>query len=484
MKHKKLLAVVFVLSLLFQSRNIFIPPFTQYDWRQWDTFAVVRNFRLEGMNLFKPHTNQIYIESADVNQRLFLLDFPIYTYLSALLTYITGVNPITLRILDILLAASTSVIVFKISQNLVNDTKTGIISVVLLNLSPIFQFSSNSMQPDILMILFFSLVLLFLLRKEDELNTTSLVFLSLGVLIKPYILIFFLPILIYKYYKTHDFKYLLHMIIPSVLYILWLVRGATSESGKYWYTAQLWVGTFTNSWNFDISRTTFDLLTRITVSILTIPILLVTTLGFKKLTKDLQIKFSLIFIGFLIYLGLFIPGNYNHIYYQLPILIPIYVLAAIGVMNLISNKNYLKAIGLLILSIPFYILPSNNLYKELFRQHAIYQDLNNWQFQQKIIPAGNSVIYFNAEGSPVMLNMLGRNGWVYRFDLSCDQVEIKIRNIKPDYALIFSRYIDTSNHEQKSDDNQILKCLKEFTKSVPIYRDEYMTVFTIKPYLK
>ncbi len=474
-KSNFLLLFIFVLSVIFQGRNIFIKPFTAYDWRQWDTFSVVRNFRLEGMNPLNPRTNEIYIKKDNPNERLFLLDFPIYSYMAALISYALGLSSFSLRIINIISGAVIAMMLFKSIAELTGNPKAGIISVLLLNLSPLFQFANISMQPDMLMLLFFTMSIYFLLKEKIN-HPLATGLLTLSVLIKPYILIIVLPLIVYRFLKTKDIKFLFYIAIPLLASTLWLFRGLTSESGNYWYSAQLWVLTLVNTWGFDLLRITAEMFRNISISILTIPIVILSVLGLARINRDLRKMILLLLLGFLIFLLLFIPGNFNHLYYQLPLLIPVYFLASLGISSLTH-----KELVLLVLALPVYVYPSKMLYENLFKQHQLYLDLNNWPFEQKVIPEGKTIIYYNDEQSPVILNMMGRNGWIYEIRNSdCNTERDRVRDLNPDYVLIFNNFINRENKMEISDDTKIVKCFSDITNGMPKYQDQNITVFEIK----
>lgn len=477
LKNKIVLILVFVFSLLFQSRHLTTPAFTAYDWRQWDTFSVIRNFRAEGMNILEPRTNQIYVNEPKPNERLFLLDFPIYTYLSSLMTFLVGVSPIAPRIINLLSAGVVSALLFAVIKKIKFGNIAAISAVILLNIAPLFQFSTSSIQPDMFMLSFFSYWLYLFLTKKDH-KPLGLTALSIAVLIKPYMFLVALPALIWDYLNDKgNKKHLFIIFIPPFLYCLWLLRGLFSQSGNYWYQAQTWVITFINSWSFNLSEITLKLFIKVITTIVTIPILFLAIKGLRTITHS-STKFYLLFLGFLINILIFIPGNFNHAYYQLPILFPIYLLAGIGITAFKVNKDIWYLVVLITIGAYLYLIPSGKFYKELFNQHNIYLKLKDWQFTQTAIPTGKTVIYFNDEVSPVLLNMMGRNGWVYKIaDETCDAQIEKITKMKPDYALIFNSYIGITNTEKQSEDSRLIKCISEFTKSTPKYKDDYITVF-------
>lgn len=446
-----------------------------YDWRQWDTFSVVRNFRHEGMNPLSPRTNEFYVKTNKTDERLFLLDFPIYSYLAATLSYIFGVSVFTLRLINIVSGSLTTTTLFWGIVHLTGNFKAGMISAILLNLSPLFQFASVSMQPDMLMLLFFTASIYFLLKdRPNHLLATS--FLTLSVLIKPYILIVVLPLIIYLLLKTKKINYLLYATTPVIAYSLWVLRGMGTESGRYWYSAQTWVLTMVNSWGFDLPEITALMLRNITVSILTIPIIFLAILGFTKLDKVLREKILMILLGFVLFLILLIPGNYNHLYYQLPLLIPSYFLASLGISSLTRRE-----LAVMVLAVPIYYYPSKTLYTNLFRQNQIYIVLNSWQFEQQLIPESKTVIYYNDEKSPVILNMMGRNGWVFDIKNSiCNEEQNRLKTLNADYVLIFKYFINRQNKIEVSDDSKIVECLTNTMGEGPKYQDKYMTVIQLK----
>jgi hypothetical protein len=482
-----ILLVVF--SLVFHGRHLFIAPFNGYEWRQWDTFAVIRNFTQEGMNFFTPRTNQIYSNTHEPDERLFLLDVPIYSYTVSALSGLFGLTIQTARAVNITLAALTTFLVYLYIKKLEYPTGIAAVAGILLNLSPLFQFSAISVQPDMLMLTLLVSTLLFLVHAPKQHVFMSLCTLILVTLIKPYNYLILLPLLIHTFRTSKEKLFLLHILLPPLLYIGWFTSYETSPSQMYWWGRQTWSLSAPNLWHYNLPLIASQTLQKLSETVLTIPVVMIAIFSlFLPKKRPMYIHLWLYVAGFFIFFFLLLPGNFVHVYYQLPLLPAIATLCALTLHDGVQHvKKTWKKNPVLVPLICFAVLmtgswftlsASKPLYTELFEQHAMYTTLGSWPFIQTIIPKDKTVMLYQKEISPVLLNMMDRNGWVDTYyPLDCTQEKMRLQRISADYIMIFRLYHDKPRDMKILDDTALKTCLETLSVSPAIYETPYISIY-------
>ncbi len=224
-------------------------------WRECDIGAVAKNFYQEGMNIFYPR-----IDWRGDGPGYAEMEFPIFSWLTAVLYKIFGYNEILGRLLSYFFSLLTLVVFFALSRYLLSPFGAVIASAFFV-LSPLVVRVSNALQPEGLMFFCYLCGAYFFIRWMDEENWNlyilSLTATSLMILAKAnaaHIGLFFLMYLIHKkglgeLRKAWIWVFGVVALLPSVLWYahahkFWLEYGNSLGVSNEYH----WVGLdlFTN----------------------------------------------------------------------------------------------------------------------------------------------------------------------------------------------------------------------------------------------
>lgn len=320
-----LLGLTFVLRLY----RINSPIIGMNSWRQADTAAISRNYHEHGYKFLYPQIDwggdsPGYVET----------EFPIYSFVVALLYKIFGVHEFLGRLLSAILALITMYFLYLLVFKL-RDKKTALWSCLFFAILPPIIFYTRAFQPESALIM--SLVLgvyFFLLWIDSEKKIyfiSSSIFISLACLLKIPSLYIGLPILYLawlRYGKKIFFQwtlwaYSLMVILPVTLWYyhahqIYLRHGLTFGIWEYgkdkWGN---WDLIFTlRFWN----RILFQSLAEnyfVWIGF----IIFIVGLFIRRRSK-LEAVFDVWIIALVVYFMIVARGNYVHLYYQLPFMIP------------------------------------------------------------------------------------------------------------------------------------------------------------------
>ncbi len=202
-----------------------------HQWRQTDAYSITYNYYAEGMHFFEPKIhNQTSTEGKAVGE------FPIIYYIDALIWKITGPSFFSARVLNLCIAFLGLFALFKTIKLLLNDYFFAFIIPVLIFSSPLYGFYSNSFLINIPALSFLFIgwyyCLKFYYNKSSLLLVVSIFFLSIAGLLRPTMLIGFLPFyavlfleLIGYFKSTIFFKKTVHsaiLILPAIFIYGWM----------------------------------------------------------------------------------------------------------------------------------------------------------------------------------------------------------------------------------------------------------------------
>ena len=140
------------------------PPNGYHQWRESDTSAIILNFYQEDANFLQQRCNQRGDGSGITGGEL-----PTYSYMSAMLYFLFGAHHFLARLLT-LLGSLVALFYFRKSARLLLDdknSKAADYATIALAFSPLFLFYSYKIMPDIWMLMFMFLSLLFFLKHVE-----------------------------------------------------------------------------------------------------------------------------------------------------------------------------------------------------------------------------------------------------------------------------------------------------------------------------
>lgn len=345
MKKYGILLCILIVAFILRIYKVNIPLADHHSWRQADTAAVARNFVKEGWSFLLPKIDNMTPLHPDLpnDQRLFLVEPPIYNSLVAGVYSIFGVNIKWARVVSIIFSLGSIIFLFLIASHFFGE-KVGLLSAFFFAVLPYNIYYSRVVLPEP-MIIFLTLGMFWLCIKWLE-NNSSVYYLlftlfsALSLSQKTFPLFLLLPItyLIFKKFGVKAFmqrKLYLLVIIAFVPLLLW----------------RWWIGNFpegipANAWLLNQGDIRFKGAFFYWIFAERIGKLIFGYWGLPLLILGVIIKprrenwfFHLWLTAILIFIAVFAAGNVTHDYYQIP-LIPIFcIFLAKGANFLLFEKH-------------------------------------------------------------------------------------------------------------------------------------------------
>lgn len=362
--YSRLLFWVILLGLSLRLYKIDLPMLDKKPQRELYTAEITRNIYFNNFDILHPMMKTVYSEPPGY----MFSEFPVYNFLTALFYYITGgIHEIWGKLISVIASVGTVYFFYKFITIYFGNKVAIWAAIFYFLISPQSVVISRNHQPDQLS-MFFAISGLYYfslwIRKEKTRNyIISYVLITLMFLIKLTMFPVLFPMLglaFHKWGKRTFKKPLIYFFITTLIpFAIWTVyvifmhnKYPQTLSRGGFFTIGEWV-TLENLLNIHWYINLFyDFINEV----ITIPVLLLTFIGFfiKK------IKFGWILnlwiIGLIIYIVLFSDKIYVW-YYQVLLLFPLVVYAAITVSlistNLLKHIKYpnLLSVGVVILII-------------------------------------------------------------------------------------------------------------------------------------
>lgn len=328
-RSKFILIFILTLGFLLRVYKVNIPLADHHSWRQADTAAVSRNFIKEGWNFLKPRIdNMIPLHPGKPNnERLFLVEPPIYNTIVALFYKFFGVKEKIARFVSIFFSLGSTVFLYLISSYFLGE-RQGLLSAFFFAVLPYNIYYSRVILPEP-MIIFLNLGMIYFCLKwlDTESNLNFLFFLFYSMLSfsqKSFPLFLLFPIfyLIFKKYRFNFWKqkrlyiWFLAAISPLILWRWWISHFPEGIPANLWLLNQgniRFKGAFFY-WIF--AKRIGELI----LGYWGLPILI---LGIILKPKNEGLFFHLWLSVIFLFIVIFAAGNVTHDYYQIP-LIPIF----------------------------------------------------------------------------------------------------------------------------------------------------------------
>lgn len=445
-----LLVFIFFLGFLFRLYRFDYPVADWHSFRQSDTHAVSAIFARDGIDLLHPRYFDISnVQSGTDNPKGYrMVEFPIYNAASVVLFTFSSWAGLTLveagRLITIFATLGGALAVYLLVKKYANQT-AGFFSAFFYLFMPFSIFYGRTILPDPSMtasvlagILFFDHWIEKGMKykvssiKYWKCFAVSVFFTALAFLLKPYALIFTLPLVwiawqkfgvkIFKQWQLYLFAAI--CLIPLIFWRKWIMQYPEGIPVSDW----LFNG---NGIRFRPSFFKWIFYERITKLILGYVGVLFLVVGSWSLVKNKNAGFFLSFaIASLVYLFVIATGNVQHDYYQILIVPTISIFAGLGVAYLLEkfNKNIFLQFQVICLVIVALFLGWLSV-KDYF-------NINDWGMVEAanranaILPADATVIALS-DPSTTFLNLTQRRGWpVFQSDIE------KLINMGAQYMVI------------------------------------------------
>lgn len=329
MRTKILLFIILSLGLIVRLYKVDIPLADHHSWRQSDTAAVARSFIKERWTFLKPHIDNMVPLHPGVpnNDRLFLVEPPVYNSLVAGVYSILGVNIKWARLVSIIFSLGSVVLLYLLSKKYFGE-KVGLLTALFFAIIPYNIFYSRTVLPESFIIFVTLLMFYFCIKwlEDSKLSNFILfvIFSAVSFSQKSFPLFFLLPVgyLFWQKFKLGCFKQgniYIWLIISFLPFLLWR-----------WWIGHYPQGVPANLWLFNQGDIRFKGAFFYWIFAERIGKLILGYFGLPFLILGLIIKpkkegwfFHLWLLSLIIYMFVFAAGNVTHDYYQIP-LIPIF----------------------------------------------------------------------------------------------------------------------------------------------------------------
>jgi 4-amino-4-deoxy-L-arabinose transferase-like glycosyltransferase len=396
--------------LLIRLENIDLAPYDEHSWRQTMTLGVARNYAEVENNFFHPRTIV-----CDSRGGIFAQEFPLFNYSIFLLWKIFGEHNWCFRLFN-LLVASVGLWAFAQTARRLTNARTALFATVMFGVSVAFMYARKGM-PDVFAV---SLALLgvywgwrFLEEKKGQFLCLFGIFAALGMLCKmPAACV--MALLVTGIWRddveTKTKTRLMGAGVLSVALMAFWYFSWVPQTEKEFGFPLFYPTTIAEGWRQLVEMKT-DTLSRF------YPIALTSRLAFLfcviglawavwRKNKTLLLTFTAS-AALLFALMLKAGGTFSgHVYYIIPFVPMMALLAGYGIHELVRNEWLQLAILLVI------VLEATYKHKrDFFIPWEDQKFLKLEQIVDQHIPKDARILVNNREGSPTMLYAAHRRGW-------------------------------------------------------------------------
>jgi hypothetical protein len=348
-KNVFLLMVVISIAIVPRFYRLTAPQMLDFhSWRQGDSAAFVRGYLQNNLQLLDPRVDRQPCAHVNASFGQVEGELPIPSYLTAIPLWLLGIKypePWTIRLASILFFIGTCIYLYAFVLRLSGERPFAVASLAVLSLSPLSIFFSRSPQPDGPALMFSAAFLYYLSCylaenrfRDVVLATTFLSVLLLSKISNLFILLPALGLIISSLGVIGLFKRwslwiaLILALVPAIGWYYYAQRFSWSfgiwgaDRGPTKWTD---IAIFTN---FEIWRLLNE---RVVFEIVGWPAIILAAIGFGAYAKNAALTLSLVWVvAVTIFIAATLPAQRTHVYYQLPLILPISVAAGYGIVNL------------------------------------------------------------------------------------------------------------------------------------------------------
>lgn len=452
-----IISILVFINVILRLQNISSQIIDRHSHRQSITYSIIHNFYYQNNNILEP---QMFIFTPEENrERLFMGEFPIYEYAVFLLEKMLGESVTTARIFSIILTLIITISIYLIGKLALNKIY-GFLAALVFSFLPSSIFWGRSISPELFALACSTVsVYILLISKDTNKNLyISSTLVAFAIATKPYYLLILLLYFFIIKSNFHKDKYKVNIatsvVISCSLTAFWFLRRNLIPPEMRFpgnLLSHLFDGD--NPFNYWASTNFFEYLLkeRVLGEILTPLGGLLFLLGL-YLAKDKNDKIKKIFywsLATILMIVIVAWGNFNHDYYQLPILAPASLLIAYtlwqGLVFLNTNKKISFFVTLICFIVIFYYLgylPYKFYVSRYFLPEMKYENFStDITYVKNTVGKDQYVVVTDFKSNysnPILLNHLERIGWLNEVNNVCDPVEV-LERIK-NYAKSGAKY--------------------------------------------
>ena len=413
--YNEYLVILFVvlMALFVRLYKIDSPIADWHSFRQADTASVTREYVRNGINIFIPRYHDLSrVQSGIFNPNGYrFVEFPIFNAVHALAFKYVGLFNLELwgRLLSVIYTLIAGLFIYFTGKILYNRW-FGLLTLFIFYFLPFNIYFTRVILPEPMAVMFGVAALYFFVKytkvKLYKFLVVSSFFMLLGILVKPYIVFYSLPIVFYfvnnfgvkqSLKKKETMVYLLLVFIPFFAWRVWMKRFP--EGIPFW------------QWTFNGDGIRFNPAfwywifgQRLGNLILGAGGVVPFGLGLVGLKKS-DYFINGILLGAFLYVCTFATANVRHDYYQSIVIPAVSFLVAKGIFYVWKNKEYSyywsKFVVVIALLIGFLV--------SAFQVKEFYK-INH----PEIIAAGNAVDKLTPKDAIVIANYNGDTAFLYQ----------------------------------------------------------------------
>ena len=416
------LGTILILGIIVRLYKINSPLADWHSWRQADTASVSKIYVQEGINLLYPRYHDVSsIQTGQTNLKGYrFVEFPLYNFFHAQLALIFPRIQFEVwgRLVSIFSAFFSGYLLFLIGKKYISPLG-GILASLFYAVNPYNIFFTRVILPEPLAVSL-GLLAVYLYVKHTEKKSfiyliLSSIVLSLGILVKPFVIFYAIPILYlaYQVYGLYGLfispkafiRHLIYLDLIIIPFFLWRIWVNKFPQGIPFFT---WMFNY-DTLRFHPAFFRWIFGERIGRMILGIWGVFPFGLGLIMAKKSYLAHFFI--LGSLIYMSTVASANIRHDYYQAFIIPSIALVWAQGMDYLLKTKVFIKPLSYLVSLFCFTMMVGFGFY-----QIKDFYNINH----PEIIEAGKEVdkltpkdalIIAPYNGDTAFLYQTGRWGW-------------------------------------------------------------------------
>lgn len=450
MKNRKISIWLFIflafINLILRLYKIDSPLADYHSWRQADTAAVARNFiKNKEIDLLHPRYDDLSsIQSGKENpQGWRMVEFPFYQGMIAQLYFFYPHLPIEVygRLVSIVFNLITLGVIYYLLLKEVN-LLTAFFAGLTYSILPFFIFFTRVVlpEPTAVGLTFLSILFLYLFSKNTRklaffYYLLSIIFFSLGILVKPTVIFYSFPLVILFWQRNKKniffnplvYLFFLFSLMPFIWWRVYIAKFPEGIPVNDWLLTQVNTPTGLKTIFFKPAFVRWIFFERLSQLIFGGYLIFFFLLGMISVDlftrgkeKDKRILFFSFLITFFSYLFAFQGGNVQHEYYQTIVFPVLSIFVGLGVNFLFKWQK--KINHLLILIFFTLIVYIFSFYFSFYKVREYYQISSELVNIAKIISSltkEDDLLVTDTNGDTTLLYLINRRGYpaVYQ-DLS------------------------------------------------------------------
>lgn len=440
------------LSFLLHVKSISTDIQGLHSWRQSQTMWNIRNFVRHDSNILNPRTNIFN----GTNDNVYRYEFPIMQWSIAMVQKVFGEKIEIVRLMMFLFGAFATIGMYLLVWQLCNSKFTAIVTAFLFQFSPIFYYYTFTPLPDILALTCGIWYIYFMLKFDKRLKIEYLIlgslFLLLSTLAKlPYLMFAIVGIQVFislrsklNYSKIIYFSAIQTLaLFPALLWYIWVMPG--------WTGNPVLTGIFKVNYSmFEFVKLIgFHTIKMIPNKLLLFPVWIPFAIGVLQVLRNRNnFKWLLGLFGITslyLFLQLTTIGR-DHDYYLLPFLPWLFIVVSLGIHQIANNQKY-RAIAIpamCIISVLYTVFITKtwgSLEKTSFNKDVfIYSsELKN------VVPDDELCIILNDVSGYIFSYRIDKMGYIFKDDsLPVEWLDDLVRNHNVKYVYSDSDKINNS----------------------------------------